>query len=254
MMPILDFDFSGKRILITGGTRGIGLSIAKMFSGSNCKMVLGYKSNHDVAKSVDSELSTDSNEIKIISGDLSTEKGCEVFVKESQDFLKEIDIFIHCCGVRMDAPASLMKNSYWNEVVNTNLNSAFYCSKMVSKNMLRKRDGRIIFISSVSASVGGPGQSNYAASKSGIEGLMRVMSREFADRGVTVNCVSPGLIKTDMSKDINKSMKDFYLSVIPMKRFGRPEDVASAVIFLCSESSSYTTGQILGVNGGMDVS
>ena len=122
------------------------------------------------------------------------------------------------------------------------------------KKMLKKRFGRIVFISSVSASVGGPGQSNYAASKSGIEGLMRVMSREFADRNVTVNCVSPGLIDTDMSKDINKSMREFYLSVIPMKKFGQPEDVASAVAFLSSDQSSYVTGQILKVNGGMDVS
>ena len=250
----MNFDFSGKKILITGGIRGIGLSVAKMFSASACKMVLGYKKNHEIAESVYSELSMKKTDLKIISGDLSSENECERFIKNSQDFLGDIDIFVHCCGIRMDAPGSMMKNSYWNKVINTNLNSAFYCSKLVSKNMLKKRYGRIVFISSVSASVGGPGQSNYAASKSGIEGLMRVMSREFADRGVTVNCVSPGLIDTDMSQDINKSMKDFYLSVIPMKRFGDADDVASAVVFLCSDSSSYTTGQILGINGGMDVS
>ncbi len=253
-MSVLNFDFSGKKILVTGGIRGIGLSVAKMFASSDCKMVLGYKNNHEIAKSVHSELSIQKADLKIISGDLSDEAECGEFVKKSQNFLGGIDIFVHCCGIRMDAPGSMMKNSHWNDVIKTNLNSAFYCSKLVAKSMLKKRYGRIVFISSVSASVGGPGQSNYAASKSGIEGLMRVMSREFADRGVTVNCVSPGLINTDMSQDINKSMKDFYLSVIPMKRFGDASHVASAVIFLCSDNSSYTTGQILGINGGMDVS
>ena len=135
----MNFDFSGKKILITGGIRGIGLSVAKMFSASACKMVLGYKKNHEIAESVYSELSMKKTDLKIISGDLSSENECERFIKNSQDFLGDIDIFVHCCGIRMDAPGSMMKNSYWNKVINTNLNSAFYCSKLVSKNMLKKQ-------------------------------------------------------------------------------------------------------------------
>tara|TARA_B100000530_G_scaffold237341_1_gene154254 strand:+ start:3654 stop:4409 length:756 start_codon:yes stop_codon:yes gene_type:complete len=251
---MLNFDFSGKNIVITGGIRGIGYSVAKLFSSYSSNMVLGYRSDQDLAESVQSELSLGNSSVKTLRADLASQNECDRFMKESLDFLSEIDIFVHCCGIRQDAPASMMKNDSWNKVIDVNLNSAFYCSRIAAKKMLKRRVGRIVFISSVSASVGGPGQSNYAASKSGIEGLMRVMSREFADRNVTVNCVSPGLIDTNMSRDINKSMREFYLSVIPMKKFGKPEDVASAVAFLSSDESSYVTGQILKVNGGMDVS
>ncbi len=236
-----------KKILITGATGGIGSAICAKFSSKNYKLVLTSSSEEKI------------NKLKKIYGaenyyylvDLSHMENLQNFLDKISKDHKDISVIVNNAGVTKDNLIFRMKNEQWNKVIQTNLNSNYQIIKSLLPNMLSKKYGKIIGISSIVGITGNPGQSNYVASKSGLIGLYKSIALEVAKRNINVNIVSPGFISTAMTDNLNSEQKNTYISKIPMSRFGQPDDIANVVFFLASDESSYITGQNFHVNGGM---
>ena len=233
-----------KKILITGASRGIGKDIA-LKSKENGYIVLGTSTSEVGAQALEKEgihgLVLNLNESK------SVKEFSDVLIKDHSD----IEILINNAGIIRDNIVLRMSDEEWMDVLNINLNGTFKISKTVLKFMLKKRWGRIINITSTSASTGNKGQANYAAAKSGIETFSRSLAKEVGSRGITVNSVAPGYIETDMTKQINNKVKEEILKQIPLSRFGKSEEVAQLIEFLITEEASYITGQTIHINGGL---
>ena len=236
-----------KNVLITGATGGIGNALVRKF----------YDSGHNICATgtSDEKLSIIkkkySNKVHCIKCDLSEKDHIVKMFNQAQSNLGQIDILINNAGITRDNLFIRTKDNQWDEVININLNANFVLSKLAIKEMLKNKWGRVINISSDAAKIGNPGQSNYVASKAAIEGLTRTIANEVASRGITVNCVSPGFVKTDILKSVDNSRLETMLQKVPMGRMGDPKEVADAVFFLSSIESSYITGQVLHVNGGL---
>ncbi|MEW6002345.1 MAG: 3-oxoacyl-[acyl-carrier-protein] reductase [Nitrospirota bacterium] len=243
-------ELNGQIAIITGGARGIGKAIAEGLAGKGANLVI-VDINTDIADETATVLK--SLGTKVIGVKLDVSKSEEV-VKVFEEIRKEfgrIDILINNAGITRDGLMIRMKEEDWDSVIDVNLKGAFLCSKEAIKDMSRQRYGRIVNISSVAAFMGNPGQANYSASKAGIVGLTKTMVKEYAGRGITVNAVAPGFIKTVMTDVLPDNIKEEIKKQIPLGRFGSVEDVANAVIFLSSPESGYITGQVIHVNGGM---
>jgi 3-oxoacyl-[acyl-carrier protein] reductase len=227
---------------ITGSSRGIGLACARALADAGCRVVLAAR---DAAKI--EQASAEIPNSSWVELDLASAASIE------QAFAKagKIDILVNNAAVTKDGLALRMKKEAWDAVLATNLTGAFLAIQQVLHGMLRERWGRIVNISSVVAEAGNPGQANYVASKAGLIGLTKSLAQELASRNITINAVAPGFIETDMTASLSQELKDGMLSRIPLKRFGKAEEVAAAVKFLASEDASYITGQVLRVNGGM---
>jgi len=244
----MNFNIENKNILVTGAAGGIGKAIVQIFDGKGNKILLTGTNNE--------KLKFLSNALKSISDfaicDLSDIKNIEKITDKIKSFFdSKVDILINNAGITRDNIAMRMKEDQWLDVINVNLNSTFFLTKEVLKFMLKNRYGRIINISSIVGSSGNLGQSNYAASKAGVEGMTRSIALEVASRGITANCIAPGFIKTDMTKKLLESNEERLLENIPIKRIGIPEDISSLTAFLSSDNASYITGQTFHVNGGM---
>jgi 3-oxoacyl-[acyl-carrier protein] reductase len=243
-------EFSGKTVLVTGGARGIGRAIADVFAMKGARLAIADISV-DSARSTAKELSSTGINAVAVELDVSkkekVEKAFEIVVKE----FGGIDILVNNAGITKDSLLLRMTESDWDSVIGINLKGVFLCTKEALKIMVKQRSGRIINISSVVAFMGNPGQGNYSASKAGIVGLTKTVAREYASRGITVNAVAPGFIKTAMTDSLNENARNEMLKAIPTGKFGTVEDVANAVVFLASAESGYITGQVLHVNGGM---
>ena len=233
-----------KKILITGASRGIGKDIA-LKSKENGYIVLGTSTSEEGAQGLEKEgilgLVLNLNDSKSIEG------FNDALIKDHSD----IEILINNAGITRDNIVLRMSDEEWMDVLNVHLNGTFKISKTVLKFMLKKRWGRIINITSTSASTGNRGQANYAAAKSGVEAFSRSLAKEVGSRGITVNSVAPGYIETDMTKQINNKMKEEILKQIPLSRFGRAEEVAQLIEFLITDEASYITGQTIHINGGL---
>ena len=233
-----------KKILITGASRGIGKDIA-LKSKENGYIVLGTSTSEEGAQGLEKEgilgLVLNLNDSKSIEG------FNDALIKDHSD----IEILINNAGITRDNIVLRMSDEEWMDVLNVHLNGTFKISKTVLKFMLKKRWGRIINITSTSASTGNRGQANYAAAKSGIEAFSRSLAKEVGSRGITVNSVAPGYIETDMTEQINNKMKEEILKQIPLSRFGRAEEVAQLIEFLITDEASYITGQTIHINGGL---
>ena len=233
-----------KKILITGASRGIGKDIA-LKSKENGYIVLGTSTSEEGAQGLEKEgilgLVLNLNDSKSIEG------FNDALIKDHSD----IEILINNAGITRDNIVLRMSDEEWIDVLNVNLNGTFKISKTVLKFMLKKRWGRIINITSTSASTGNRGQANYAAAKSGVEAFSRSLAKEVGSRGITVNSVAPGYIETDMTEQINERMKEEILKQIPLSRFGRAEEVAQLIEFLITDEASYITGQTIHINGGL---
>ena len=233
-----------KKILITGASRGIGKDIA-LKSKENGYIVLGTSTSEEGAQALEKEgilgLVLNLNDSKSIEG------FNDALIKDHSD----IEILINNAGIIRDNIVLRMSDEEWMDVLNVNLNGTFKVSKTVLKFMLKKRWGRIINITSTSASTGNKGQANYAAAKSGVEAFSRSLAKEVGSRGITVNSVAPGYIETDMTEQINNKMKEEILKQIPLERFGRAEEVAQLIEFLITDEASYITGQTIHINGGL---
>ena len=236
-----------KNVLITGATGGIGSSIVDIFHRNNFN-IIASGTNKDKLKTLKENYS---ERLMTINCNLSDEDQINQMASEALSHYDSIDILINNAGITKDNVFLRMQKDQWNDVLNVNLNSNFLLTKLVIKGMIKKRWGRIINISSVVAKMGNAGQANYVASKSAIEGFSRTLAQEVASRNITVNCVAPGFIDTDILSSIDTQKLADMTKNIPVGRIGVPEDVSNAVFFLSLEESSYITGQVIHVNGGL---
>ena len=234
-----------KTVLITGATGGLGLSIASEFYKNNYKLILTGTND----SKLDNLTSKFTKNTKVIKCDLAKKLEIENIIDQAQD--TPIDILINNAGITKDNLFLRMKENDWDDVLNINLKANFILCKAVIKNMVKKRWGRVINITSAVAKMGNVGQTNYGASKAAIEGFTRSLALEVASRGITVNAVAPGFIKTEILDSIDSSKLEEMAKNIPIGRIGAPEDISKLVSFLASDESSYITGQVLHVNGGL---
>ncbi len=232
--------FKDKKILVTGGTGSIGSSICDYFTNNGCKEIYSTTTNINKIKS-------NQDYIKFKELDLNNIESLNL----NKIFDFDIDYLVLNAGLNRDNIFLRMSPNDWNSVINVNLNSSFHLLKHFTKHMVKKRFGKIVFISSVVAHIGNPGQVNYTASKAAISGIVKSLALELSSRNITVNSVAPGFISSNMTDKLNEIQKNDILERIPMKKLGNPLDIAKAVGFLCSENANYITGQTLHVNGGL---
>ncbi len=247
-MKILD----GKVAIVTGGSRGIGKGIVKKLAEQGAKVVFTYVSSDAAAQAVVDEYSSAYGvEIKAIKNDASNLEQAEQLVDETMKAFGRIDIVVNNAGITKDNLLMRMSESDWDAVINTNLKSVFNMTKAVQKVMLKQRSGSIINLSSVVGRSGNAGQSNYAASKSGVIGFTQAVARELGSRNIRCNAIAPGFIETEMTEKLDETTKSGWIQNIPLKRAGTTEDVANAVLFFASDMSAYISGQTLNVCGAM---
>ena len=239
-----------KYVFVSGASRGIGQSILKLFSSKGFP-VIGTSTSDEGVKTIDGILSESSADGFGIKLDLSEKKSIENLFDTLKDKDVNPEIVINNAGVTRDNIFLRMKDEEWNEVIQVHLSSVFSLLKFFSKKMVKNRSGRIINISSTSAAIGNKGQANYAAAKSGLEAFSRSLARELAPRNITVNCVAPGFIETDMIKSMDEDTLKLMSDQIPLGRLGSSQEVAELIYFLSSEEANYITGQTIHINGGL---
>ena len=245
----MTLDLSGKVALVTGASRGIGRAIALTLARAGARVAV--TSRGDAAQAVVDEIVQAGGEATAVAADVVDAQAMSAAVDHVLETWGRLDILVNNAGITRDQLLLRMKREDWDAVVATNLTGTFTCTQAVLKTMVRQRVGRIISISSVVGQSGNPGQTNYAATKAGIIGFSKALAREVASRNITVNVVAPGLIDTDMTRDISSDAQANWTANIPLGRLGTPDDIAAAVCFLASDAASYITGQVLAVNGGM---
>ena len=241
----------GKTALVTGASRGIGRAIALCLAAEGARVAINYAGNVRAAEEVKTAIEAAGGTAILCQADIADSSAVEAMVANVVKEFGTIDILVNNAGITRDALLMRMKDEDFAKVLNTNLKGVFYCTKAVSKLMMKKRSGRIVNMASVVGLVGNAGQTNYAAAKAGVIGFSKSAAKELASRGITVNVVAPGFIGTDMTAGLPESVKEKMLTDIPLGRMGEPEDVASAVLFLASDQASYITGQVVNVDGGM---
>ena len=236
-----------KKVFITGSSGGIGSAICNKFISNNYTLVLTSSSQ----EKIDKLKKLYGNDHSIYQVDLSNAENLQNCLNNISEHHKDISVIVNNAGTTQDNLIFRMKNDQWSNVIQTNLTSNYQIIKAILPNMLSKKYGKIIGISSIVGSTGNPGQANYVASKSGMVGLYKSIALEVARRNINVNTISPGFISTSMTEKLSDDQKSVYMSKIPMMRFGSPDDIANLVYFLSTEDSSYITGQNFHVNGGM---
>jgi 3-oxoacyl-[acyl-carrier protein] reductase len=242
---------AGKSAVVTGASRGIGQAIAVELGRRGAKVVVNYAKDADGANATVQKIQAAGGEAKAMQADVADFKAAEGLIKAAVEAHGGLDILVNNAGTTRDMVIMLMPEADWDVVIQTNLKSAYNCSKAAVKTMMRKRYGRIINITSVSGIAGNAGQTNYSASKAGLIGLTKALAREVAARNITVNAVAPGFVPTALTNDLPAALKEASLKAIPLGRWGTAEDVAYAVAFLVSDEAAYITGQVLSVDGGM---
>ncbi|MBF0223982.1 MAG: 3-oxoacyl-[acyl-carrier-protein] reductase [Desulfobacterales bacterium] len=240
-----------KVVVVTGGSRGIGRAICIAFADSETQIFFNYASSEASARETEKIV----QELKVTAigekVNVSSEKEVSDFFNKIISQTGRIDILVNNAGIAKDNLIVRMKDAEWDEVINTNLKGVFLCTKAVTRTMIKQRFGRIINITSIVGITGNAGQSNYSASKAGIIGFTKSCAKELASRNITVNAVAPGYIETDMTNNLSEEMKKSMIEQIPLKRTGKPEEVAAVIKFLASNEASYITGQVIHVSGGL---
>lgn len=246
-------DFTGKTAVVTGGSRGIGRAICLELAKGGANVVLNYAGNDAAAEETRAACEKLGVQAVAVKGDVADAQAVKTLIDAATERFGRIDILVNNAGITRDNIIMRMKDEEFDDVVATNMKGAFLCMKAVSKPMMKQRYGRIINMCSVVGLRGNAGQVNYAASKAGIIGMTKSLAKELATRGVTVNAIAPGFIETDMTAALIEDARKGIADSIPMKKTGKPEDVAAAVAFFASEQAGYVTGQVLCVDGGMAV-
>lgn len=240
-----------KVALITGGTRGIGKEIAYTLAEENYDIIINYRTENEELMKLKKEIEQKRVRCLLLKGDVSNFEDCKKLVEEAINRMNHIDVLVNNAGITKDMLLMRMKPEDFNEVINVNLIGTFNMTKNVINYMMKERKGRIINVSSVVGISGNAGQTNYSASKAGIIGFTKSLAKEVASRNILVNAIAPGFIQTDMTNILKENVKDEIARTIPLKRMGTAKDVANVVKFLASEDSSYITGQVIQVDGGM---
>ena len=240
-----------KVALITGGTRGIGKEIAYTLAEENYEIIINYRTENEELMKLKKEIEQKRVRCLLLKGDVSNFEDCKKLVEEAINRINHIDVLVNNAGITKDMLLMRMKPEDFNEVINVNLIGTFNMTKNVINYMMKERKGRIINVSSVVGISGNAGQTNYSASKAGIIGFTKSLAKEVASRNILVNAIAPGFIQTDMTNILKENVKDEIAKTIPLKRMGTAKDVANVVKFLVSEDSSYITGQVIQVDGGM---
>lgn len=243
-------DLAGQFAIVTGASRGLGKAMAVALA-ANGAMVTCVARNEEKLKETVAEIEAAGGKAEYATCDVADRESVDKVVDDVVEKYERLDILVNNAGITRDTLLPRMSDDEWDDVISTNLRSAFLMSRAASRYMMRARYGRIINITSVSGLIGNPGQTNYSASKAGLIGLTRSLSRELAGRKLTINAVAPGFIESDMTAALGDMVKDEAKKRIPAKRLGLPEEVASAVLYLASRDAGYITGQVLTVDGGM---
>lgn len=241
------FDLTGKGALVTGATGGIGGAIAKALHAQGANVAIsGTKAER--LEALASELGS---RVFVLPCDLRDRPAVAQLAETAEKTLGQVDILVNNAGITHDNLFMRMKDEEWDDVIAVNLSSVFVLTRGILRGMMRRRYGRIVNIASISGVLGNPGQGNYAASKAGLVGMTKSLGREVASRGITANCIAPGFIKTPMTDALTPKQVEAIAAAIPTQTFGKPEDVAAAVVFLASDEAAYITGETVHVNGGM---
>ncbi|MEO9258026.1 MAG: 3-oxoacyl-[acyl-carrier-protein] reductase [Crocinitomicaceae bacterium] len=241
----------GKVAIITGASRGIGKAIAQEFVNQGAKVAFTYLSSDEKAQAFEKELTSNGGVVKGFKSNASDYNAAQKLVDDVIEKFGTVDILVNNAGITRDTLLMRMSEEQWDEVMNTNLKSAFNLTKAVTKPMLKARSGSIINMSSVVGVSGNGGQANYAASKAGLIGFTKSIAQELGSRNIRCNAIAPGFIETEMTDALDQKVVEEWRNAIPLKRGGKPEDVAQATVFLASDMSTYITGQTLQVCGGM---
>lgn len=244
-------ELSGKIAVVTGGSRGIGKAIALELAENGANVVINYSKDSKGAQEVAENIRNKGIDCLTIKANVSSASEVENMVETIIERYGRIDILVNNAGITRDSLLARMKEKDWDDVIDINLKGVYNCTKSVVKIMMKQRWGRVVNISSVVGITGNPGQTNYSAAKAGIIGFTKSCARELASRGITVNAVAPGFIRTDMTDKLRNEIKKELESKIPVGRLGKPEDVAHTVLFLVSSKADYITGQVINVDGGM---
>ncbi len=242
---------NGKTALVTGASKGIGRAIALRLAAEGAAVAVNYNGSAEKAEAVVREIEEAGGKAIAIKCNVADFSETEAMVAETVEKLGRLDILVNNAGITKDGLLMRMSEEDFEKVIDTNLKGAFNCIRHASKYMIKQRCGRIINISSVSGVMGNAGQANYSASKAGIIGLTKSAARELSSRGITVNALAPGFIETDMTDALADKIKAAVTEQIPLKRFGKPEDIANAAAFLSEDAAGYITGQVICIDGGM---
>lgn len=242
-----------KIALITGAGRGIGRAIAIALAKESAEVVINYNGSEERAKEVKQTIEENGGKASIYKCNVSDFAACEVMIKDIVKEYGHLDILVNNAGITKDGLIMKMKEEDFDSVLNVNLKGTFNTIRHSARQMLKQRSGKIINISSVSGILGNVGQANYAASKAGVIGLTKTMARELGSRGITVNAIAPGFVDTEMTEVLSEEIRENACKQIILGRFGKPEDIANTAVFLASDKADYITGQVISVDGGMNV-